>query len=500
MGNHDSHHMSPHHHHHKKGSDDLNEPQATNPTPHHPHKQKVVKHRSLSPKNQPDTTPRRSESFKNKRVSSVTDSTTMLSMGASPSEIKKNRPISRRAKSFRYQNRNIDSSFRIPVCSVTGLNVNQKKLLKLKWADLDKQAINDMGKNIFETTFRRDPKLLKVIGLEKLASDGKQSWREHTKFRIHFQRFANMLNEVMRSLEEPRLTIDRLLEFGAEYALCLNADAELRAAPHVPSSYWDTLIFGFNNAAKDLQVESSRGSESPSLTTSTERRFLLPSTGEDVHNNTGHSHCHCQRHSNIHFSAHHTHSCSCTYTSGIGTGDNSPLLSPAIQQSSSCNSRSNHCCSSSYGNNCNSAPPSCRNSTHSPNFQQAEFTGCHCCGTSNSTPAATPSPSVFTTRKGFTFGSVCPVEAEAWNLLAVYIVGQIKFGYSMEMLLQEQLKRMNDLRLDEEEEEESLPDDADLKNISSLKTTKTLRSASTIQAPPIFLQCSMTMSNAIQIG
>uniref|UniRef100_A0A915EG41 Globin family profile domain-containing protein n=1 Tax=Ditylenchus dipsaci TaxID=166011 RepID=A0A915EG41_9BILA len=415
------------------------------------HKNKLAKHRSLSPKNSLDRSPRRTESFKNKCIPSLGDNASIAS-----SDLKKHRPLSRRAKSFRYPNRSHESSFRVPVCPVTGLSVNQKKMIKLKWADLDRQAINDMGRNIFETTFRKDPKLLKVIGLDRLSADSRQIWKDHIKFRVHFQRFASTLNEVIRTLEEPRLTTDRLLEFGAEYALYLTSDAEIRAAI-VPSNYWETLIFGFNNAAKDLQVESSRGSESPSLTNSTERRFLMPSSAATDDFGNG------QIPSNYH---HKTSS----------PGDTSPMLSPSIHASNT----------SRY---CHSAP------VLDANLGNKLDTG----GSNTTASTPTPSPSIMMSKRGFGFGSVCPVEAEAWNLLAVYVVGQLKFGYSMEMLLQEQIKRLSQSTCqvsnedDDEEEEESSPEEeANLKKVASMKATKTLRSSSTIATPPIYLQCSLT--------
>lgn len=40
------------------------------------------------------------------------------------------------------------------------------------------------------------------------------------------------------------------------------------------------------------------------------------------------------------------------------------------------------------------------------------------------------------------YGSVCPRAAEAWNLLAMYSVSQMRFGYEMERQLQAELGRL----------------------------------------------------------
>uniref|UniRef100_A0A914YGE3 Uncharacterized protein n=1 Tax=Panagrolaimus superbus TaxID=310955 RepID=A0A914YGE3_9BILA len=39
-------------------------------------------------------------------------------------------------------------------------------------------------------------------------------------------------------------------------------------------------------------------------------------------------------------------------------------------------------------------------------------------------------------------GSVCPRAAEAWNLLAIFIIGQMRFAYELERLLQVEIKRL----------------------------------------------------------
>lgn len=65
-----------------------------------------------------------------------------------------------------------------------------------------------------------------------------------------------MLAEVIRTLDDPQIGLDRLREFGASYAI-----QEVNGERCVPSGYWETLAFAINNAAKDLQIESSRSSE-----------------------------------------------------------------------------------------------------------------------------------------------------------------------------------------------------------------------------------------------
>jgi hypothetical protein len=60
------------------------------------------------------------------------------------------------------------------------------------------------------------------------------------------------------------------------------------------------------------------------------------------------------------------------------------------------------------------------------------------------TPSASPSPTPFslgpsTPRR---YNSVCPTAAEAWSVFANYVVGQIRFGFEMERLLQTELRRL----------------------------------------------------------
>ena len=43
---------------------------------------------------------------------------------------------------------------------------------------------------------------------------------------------------------------------------------------------------------------------------------------------------------------------------------------------------------------------------------------------------------------GINCGSVCPRNAEAWNLLAIFLVGQMRFAYELERLLQVEIKRL----------------------------------------------------------
>ncbi|CAD5231880.1 unnamed protein product [Bursaphelenchus xylophilus] len=245
----------------------------------------------------------------------------------------------RRAKSFRNPNgRGSGGSFRIPVCPITGLTSTQKKLVQAKWMEMDGVGILDMGRNVFETLFRREPACLKAIGLGHLTHGRNLEWRYHVNYRQHVKRFCEAFNEVIRSFEHPRTSIDQLQELGA-----LHANTYLKASEErkVPSNYWDGLVFAINYAAKDLQVESSsRGSESPSNVIF-DRRFLLPS--DDLGSST---------------------------------------------------------------------PPS---------------------------PTQFSSLCVTPQRRS---GSVCPRVAEAWNLLAIYAVSQMKFGYEMERLLQYELKKL----------------------------------------------------------
>lgn len=71
------------------------------------------------------------------------------------------------------------------VCPITGMTISQKKLITNKWKEMDRQTIIDLGKNVLETTFKKDPRFLKVIDLEGMNKY--QDWKAHLNFRIHLQ-------------------------------------------------------------------------------------------------------------------------------------------------------------------------------------------------------------------------------------------------------------------------------------------------------------------------
>lgn len=67
---------------------------------------------------------------------------------------------------------------------------------------------------------------------------------------------------MIRQFDEPDKVVSLLHEFGAFHLNTYEKDnaCDIKAQK-LPASYWESLIFAINNSAKDLQVESSRGSE-----------------------------------------------------------------------------------------------------------------------------------------------------------------------------------------------------------------------------------------------
>ncbi|KAI6189858.1 GLOBIN domain-containing protein [Aphelenchoides bicaudatus] len=190
----------------------------------------------------------------------------------------------RRAKSFRVPNRGVHGgSFRVTVCPVTGLSDNQKQLIQQKWLELDKAGILEFGFKVFQIVFNRDKKFLKVIGLFHLADRKPNSWKGQVNFRVHTQRFCECLDSLIRNLDEPEKCVGLLHEFGSSHLSTYEKDNACEKMQKLPGSYWDSIIYAINNCAKDLQVESSRGSESPRNNTY-DKRFLLP--GDDLSLNT----------------------------------------------------------------------------------------------------------------------------------------------------------------------------------------------------------------------
>lgn len=175
-------------------------------------------------------------------------------------------------------------SFRVTVCSISGMTENQKQLVQQKWLELDKAGIFEFGAKIFQTIFTRDKRFLQVVGLSHLVDRKPSTIRAQLNFRVHvqvsgeavsavlpnvesnnnrfiFQRFCECLNSVIRMFDEPQKSISLLHEFGAFHLSTYEKENAIKAQK-LPAAYWETLIFAINSSAKDLQlVESSRGSE-----------------------------------------------------------------------------------------------------------------------------------------------------------------------------------------------------------------------------------------------
>ncbi|KAI6241942.1 hypothetical protein M3Y99_00269800 [Aphelenchoides fujianensis] len=234
------------------------------------------KRRSLSP-----SLPGRSESLQIKTtpaLPTIQNSSASFHSTATAEaqhEAAKRRIQARRAKSFRAPRRSDGGSFRVFVCPITSLSTTQKKLIEVKWYELQRADIFEVGRNVMETLFRRDPLFLRIINLQHLADRKNDSWKTHIHFRAHVQRFCEALNETIRHLDDPATAVDKVHEFGASHVFIYEPNDSAHAKHRLPSAYWDALLFALNKAAKDLQVESSRGSESPSQM-GYDRRFLLP--------------------------------------------------------------------------------------------------------------------------------------------------------------------------------------------------------------------------------
>jgi hypothetical protein len=320
---------------------------------------KIIKHRSLSPEK--STTPQRQARMSRYRASfrnglpppSSSNSSQPSTLVTINSGVESAR-LPRRTKSFRPNAQRAPTSFRLPTCQITGLTFHQKTLITSKWKEMDRATAIEYCRNVFETLFKREQRFLKVIDLQNC-----EEWKIHSNLRIHIRQFCDMLTDVIKHLNEPQQCLNSIREFGSSYATEISPDGtdSYSPRPHVPSAFWDALIFALNNAAKDMQVEtSSRSSESP---TSIDRRFLIPTPFEDTQ-------------------AAITSSCLTLHSSSA------PHMRRLL--------------TNNYSNGLSSIPSS--------------------------------------------GGSVCPRAAEAWNLLAIFIVGQMRFAYELERLLQVEIKRL----------------------------------------------------------
>uniref|UniRef100_A0AC35GU07 Globin family profile domain-containing protein n=1 Tax=Panagrolaimus sp. PS1159 TaxID=55785 RepID=A0AC35GU07_9BILA len=168
--------------------------------------------------------------------------------------------LPRRTKSFRPGPgvQRAPTSFRLPTCQITGLTIHQKSLITTKWKEMDRATEIEYCRNVFETLFKREPKFLRVIDLQDC-----EEWKIHTNLRIHIRQFCDMLSDVIKHLNDPQLCLNSIREFGSSYASEPSPEGcSSSPRPHVPSAFWETFIFALNNAAKDMQVEtSSRSSE-----------------------------------------------------------------------------------------------------------------------------------------------------------------------------------------------------------------------------------------------
>uniref|UniRef100_A0A914YDQ7 Globin family profile domain-containing protein n=1 Tax=Panagrolaimus superbus TaxID=310955 RepID=A0A914YDQ7_9BILA len=123
---------------------------------------------------------------------------------------------------------------------------------------MDRATEIEYCRNVFETMFKREPRFLRVIDLQEC-----EEWKIHANFRIHIRQFCDMLSDVIKYLNDPQLCLNSIREFGSSYASEPSPEGSRNSPrPHVSSAFWETFIFALNNAAKDMQVEtSSRSSE-----------------------------------------------------------------------------------------------------------------------------------------------------------------------------------------------------------------------------------------------
>uniref|UniRef100_A0A0K0ED24 GLOBIN domain-containing protein n=1 Tax=Strongyloides stercoralis TaxID=6248 RepID=A0A0K0ED24_STRER len=332
--------------------------------------------------------------------------------------------ITRRAKSFRAGHGNTGSfTSRNSFGTAAELTTMQKKIIHVTLSNIDASNLYFFGHLVFFTIFSRDKKLLQVIGLESFQNSNNNVWEQHINFKLHIQHFCETLLECIEHIYDNSSVLDRLREFGASYALNQNA------FKGIPMNFWDRLQAAIFNAARELKYFDGRVIEGPLLN---DNDLITNETIKDksISPNISIS----STTSNYNFKPIEINS----DTTSTHSSSDIPPLSPYQKGSKNFHFQNN----SILSNN----KLSLRRKTKIPSSSLLS---------NSSGPTLTvtdiPSPEKNfngndSIRKYFKYSplssSICPLKAQAWGCFSLFLAEQIRFGYELEVILQDEMKRL----------------------------------------------------------
>uniref|UniRef100_A0A0N4Z8W9 GLOBIN domain-containing protein n=1 Tax=Parastrongyloides trichosuri TaxID=131310 RepID=A0A0N4Z8W9_PARTI len=331
--------------------------------------------------------------------------------------------LNRRTKSFRAGHGNTGSfGLRNGLGTAAELTTTQKNLIQGTFVNIDIPTFYLFGHIVFVTIFSRDKRLLQVIGLEDFEYSDNSLWEQHINFKLHNQRFCETLIECIEHIHDDSLVLDRLREFGASYALNQNA------FKGVPMNFWDRLQAAIFNAARELKysngkrIEISLLSDNDPITNETTK-------DKSVSPNISIS----SAISNFNFKGFELNS----DTTSSHSSSDIPPLSP--HQKKNKNVLTNRGQSMKIKKDTKTTVSTVLSNSSNPTSGTGVMDRLSPDGTICSRNDCTP-------RRSFKYSplnsSICPIKAQAWGCFSLFVAEQIRFGYELEIILQDEMKRL----------------------------------------------------------
>ncbi|CEF61092.1 Globin, structural domain-containing protein [Strongyloides ratti] len=332
--------------------------------------------------------------------------------------------VSRRAKSFRVGQGNTGSfTLRNHFGPAAELTTIQKKIIHVTLSNVDVSNLYLFGHLVFSTIFSRDKKLLQVIGLENFQNSNNNVWEQHINFKLHIQHFCETLLECVEHIYDNSSVLDRLREFGASYALNQNA------FKGIPMNFWDRLQAAIFNAARELKYFDGRMME-VSLLSDNDQITNEIIKDKSISPNISIS----SATSNFNYKTIEINS----DTTSTHSSSDIPPLSPYQKTTKNLYSQ----CGSILSNN--------RLSFKKKTKMSSSLLLNNSSGPSlNITDRFSPEKNFNgndSIKKYFKYSplssSICPLKAQAWGCFSLFLAEQIRFGYELEVILQDEMKRL----------------------------------------------------------
>uniref|UniRef100_A0A0K0FAP5 GLOBIN domain-containing protein n=1 Tax=Strongyloides venezuelensis TaxID=75913 RepID=A0A0K0FAP5_STRVS len=329
---------------------------------------------------------------------------------------------SRKSKSFRAGHGNTGSfTLRNSFGTAAELTTLQKKIIHSTLSNIDVSTLYLFGHLVFATIFSRDKRLLQVIGLESFQNSSTNVWEQHINFKLHVQHFCETLVECIEHIYDNTSVLDRLREFGASYASNQNA------FKGVPMNFWDRLQAAIFNAARELKYFNGR---MPEVSLLSDNDHITNETMKDksISPNVSIS----SATSNFNYKTIEMNS----DTTSSHSSSDIPPSSP--YQKITKNSQ----CSNILPINRSSFKKKTKMHLSSPLNTSS---GATLTVTDRLSPEKSwnANDSIKRSLKHSPLSnSFCPIRAQAWGCYSLFLAEQIRFGYELEIILQDEMKRL----------------------------------------------------------